>query len=282
MNVPTSRVGMDILSLQSAVLHGIVGNNAAVPVLQSLGWAPLALHTAWYTHHKGHPGWFGDVTPPEMFESFLQYAMQAAHLNVTTVLSGYLGSAVQAALLARYLSPEHFYVCDPVIGDTPGGQYVSDALVRAYLEHLLPRATVLIPNAFELSLLSGRPLHRPRDVIAAAHTLLARYARLQIVVVKGVRVTDCLHLYTVTREQLSRAQHPLLECRANGTGDTFGAAWLGCYLQTGSLHIALTYAAEFLYRIVRRTAQAQHRELHLLPELGWLPQALRRLEDEGT
>ena len=55
-------IAMDILSVQSAVLHGMVGNNAAVPVLQSLGWAPLALHTAWYSHHKGHPGWFGDVT----------------------------------------------------------------------------------------------------------------------------------------------------------------------------------------------------------------------------
>ena len=52
-------IAMDILSVQSAVLHGMVGNNAAVPVLQSLGWAPLALHTAWYSHHKGHPGWFG-------------------------------------------------------------------------------------------------------------------------------------------------------------------------------------------------------------------------------
>ena len=61
---------MDILSVQSAVLHGMVGNNAAVPVLQSLGWVPLALHTAWYAHHKGHPGWFGEVTPPAVFERF--------------------------------------------------------------------------------------------------------------------------------------------------------------------------------------------------------------------
>jgi pyridoxal/pyridoxine/pyridoxamine kinase len=77
---------MDILSVQSAVLHGMVGNNAAVPVLQSLGWAPLALHTAWYAHHKGHPGWFGDVTPLSVLEAFLQYAWEAPHLQVTTVL----------------------------------------------------------------------------------------------------------------------------------------------------------------------------------------------------
>lgn len=103
MRVLTRLRTMDILSVQSAVLHGMVGNNAAVPVLQSLGWTPLALHTTWYSHHKGHPGWFGEVTPPAVFERFLQYAWQATHLQVTIVLSGYLGSAAQADLLARYL-----------------------------------------------------------------------------------------------------------------------------------------------------------------------------------
>ena len=141
---------MDILSVQSAVLHGMVGNNAAVPVLQSLGWAPLALHTAWYAHHKGHPGWFGDVTPLSVLESFLQYAWQAPHLQVTTVLSGYLASAAQADLLARYLPEGVFYACDPVIGDLPDGQYVSSEIVQAYRERLVPRATVLLPNQFEL------------------------------------------------------------------------------------------------------------------------------------
>jgi len=106
---------MDILSVQSAVLHGMVGNNAAVPVLQSLGWTPLALHTAWYSHHKGHPGWFGNVTPLPVLEAFLQYAWQAPHLQVTTVLSGYLASAAQADLLARIFHKRAQTSCKPLI-----------------------------------------------------------------------------------------------------------------------------------------------------------------------
>src|SRR5207247_6307343 len=145
---------MDILSVQSAVLHGMVGNNAAVPVLRRLGWPPVALHTGWYSHPKGHPGWFGEVTPLPVFERFLQYAWQAPHLQVTTVLSGYLGSAAQADLLALTLPEGVFYACDPVIGDVPGGQYVSDEIVQAYRERLIPRATVLLPNQFELGLLT--------------------------------------------------------------------------------------------------------------------------------
>ncbi len=271
---------MDILSVQSAVLHGIVGNNAAVPVLQSLGWAPLALHTAWYSHHKGHPGWFGEVTTPAVFERFLQYAFQATHLQVTTVLSGYLGSAAQADLLVRYLPDGVCYACDPVMGDVPGGQYVSDAIVQAYRERLIPRATVLLPNQFELGLLAGCSIQTIPEAIDAAHALLAQYPVLQIVLIKGIRVADELHLVTVSREQLTRTQHPAVDYRLSGTGDAFSAAWLGLYLRTRSLHLSLTYAGEFLYRVVRRTAQERQRELQLLSELPWLQQAVLGLEQE--
>src|SRR5262249_40231841 len=267
---------MDILSIQSAVLHGMVGNNAAVPVLQSLGWSPLALHTAWYSHHKGHPGWFGKVTPPAVFERFLQYAWQAAHLQVTTVLSGYLGSAIQADLLARYLPENIDYVCDPVMGDTPGGQYVSDKIVQAYCERLIPRATILLPNQFELGLLAGSSIQTTIAAIEVAHDLLTRYPRLQAVIVKGIRVVDELHLLTVSRTQLARAQHPAVDYRVSGTGDAFSAAWLALYLRTQNLHLSLTYAGEFLYRVVRRTARERQRELHLLPELPWLQQTVLR------
>jgi len=227
---------MDILSIQSAVLHGMVGNNAAVPVLQSLGWTPLALHTAWYAHHKGHQGWFGDVTPPAVFERFLQYAWQAPHLQVTTVLSGYLGSATQADLLARYLPDGICYVCDPVMGDTPGRQYVSDEIVQAYRERLIPRATVLLPNQFELGLLAGSPIQTTPDAIAAAHGLLARYPALHTVIIKGIRVADELHLLTVSRQHLTRTHHPVVDYRVSGTGDAFSAAWLALYLRTQKSH----------------------------------------------
>ncbi len=271
---------MDILSVQSAVLHGMVGNNAAVPVLQSLGWMPLALHTAWYSHHKGHPGWFGDVTLLSVLESFLQYAWQAPHLQVTTVLSGYLASAAQAELLAHYLPEGVFYACDPVIGDLPGGQYVSDEIVQAYREHLIPRATVLLPNQFELGLLTGNSVLTPTAALDAAHEVLARYPALQIVVVKGIRVAAEFHLMAVSREQLACTQHPVIDYRLSGTGDAFSAAWLALYLRTQSLRLSLTYAGEFLYRVVQRTAQQGQRELQLLPELPWLQQTVMRLEQE--
>jgi pyridoxal/pyridoxine/pyridoxamine kinase len=102
------------------------------------------------------------------------------------------------------------------------------------------------------------------------------------VIVKGIRVAKEFHLMAVSREQLARTQHPVLDYRVSGTGDAFSAAWLALYLRTQSPHLSLTYAGEFLYRVVQRTAQQRQRELQLLPELPWLQQTLRRLEQEPT
>ena len=117
---------------------------------------------------------------------------------MTTVLSGYLASAAQADLLARYLPEGVFYACDPVIGDLPGGQYVSSEIVQAYRERLIPRATVLLPNQFE-GVLAGSPIQTPTAALDAARS--SRYPTLQIVVVKGIRVVEEFHLMAVSREQ---------------------------------------------------------------------------------
>ena len=191
-------------------------------------------------------------------------------------MSGYLGSAAQADLLAHYLPDGVCYACDSVIGDVLGGQYVSDEIVQAYREHLIPRATVLLPNQFELGLLTSCSIQTTLEAIDAAHALLAHYPVLQIVVIKGIRVADELHLVTVSRDQLARTQHPAVDYRLSGTGDAFSAAWLGLYLRTRSLQQSLTYAGEFLYRVVRRTAHEQQRELQLLPELPWLQRTVQR------
>src|SRR5207253_8748514 len=134
--------------------------------------------------------WFGEVTALAVFERFLHYVWQAPHLQVTTVLSGYLGSAAQADLLALSLPQGVFYACDPVMGDTPGGQYVSDEIVQAYRERLIPHPTVLLPNQFELGLLGDSPVRTISEAIDAAYGLLARYPALHTVIIKGIRVTD--------------------------------------------------------------------------------------------
>jgi pyridoxine kinase len=168
------------------------------------------------------------------------------------------------------------YVCDPVMGDVDG-QYVSNELVQAYHDLLVPRATVLLPNIFELGLLVGRSITSPPAACDAARQLLSRYPGLHIVVVTGIRTAGVLQSLAVSREQTARTQHPYIPYRVSGTGDVFSAAWLGLYLRTNDPAVSLTYAAQFVYHIVQRTARAQERELQLAPELSWLQQTLQSI-----
>ena len=138
---------------------------------------------------------------------------------------------------------------------------------------------MLLPNQFELSLLTGSSV-RPYGGSRAARGS-RRYPALQIVIVKGIRVPG-IPSHGGLPCAGTRTQHPVLAYRVSGTGDAFSAAWLALYLRTQSLHLSLTYAGEFLYRVVQRTAQQRQRELQLLPELPWLQQTLRRLEQEPT
>ena len=197
------------------------------PCCKAWDFLPLALHTVWYSHHKGHAGWFGETTPLPLFERFLQYAVQAPHLQVSTVLSGFMGSVEQMQLLAQYLPAGVCYACDPVMGDYPSGQYVSAAIVEAYCTALVPRATMLFPNLFELGVLSGTAISTLDAAREAAQQLLARYANLHIVVVTGVPVAADLHLLAVSRQQTAHTSHPVravscarhwrcLECRLAG------------------------------------------------------------------
>jgi pyridoxine kinase len=140
----------------------------------------------------------------------------------------------------------------------------------------------LIPNQFELGLLSGAPVSTTTAALEAARYLLAQHPALQIVVVKGIAVAGELHLLGVSRQHMVQAQHPDIDYQVHGTGDAFSAAWLALYLRTGDLQASLTYAGQCVYRAVQRTAEQRQRELQLLPELPWLRQTATQLVSSHT
>jgi len=55
---------MNILSIQSHVAYGHVGNSTAIPVLQRLGHEAWPVHTTLLSNHLGYPTHTGRVLPP--------------------------------------------------------------------------------------------------------------------------------------------------------------------------------------------------------------------------
>src|SRR5262245_61529561 len=152
---------MNVLTIQSAVSYGHVGNSAAVFILQRLGHEAWPVDTVRFSNHPGHGGFRGRVTPAEdLSELILGLEERGFLARVDAVLSGYLGAADQGPVVAdaaarvRTANPEALWLLDPVIGDR-GRVFVRAGVPDFIRDVAMPQADVLTPNAFELEYLTG-------------------------------------------------------------------------------------------------------------------------------
>jgi pyridoxine kinase len=261
-----------VLSIQSAVACGHVGNSAATLPLQRLGFDVFAVNTVLLAHHPGHGRWRGHKVAPAQIEAIVAGLEEHGVLiRCAAVLSGYLGDAavadvVQRAVAAvRAVRPGALYVCDPVIGDDHAGVFVAAGIPEAIRDRLLPAADIVTPNRFELAHLSGRPVDGLDDALAAAAELRARGPRL--VVATGLTLPDQPEQVAVLADNASETwllttpRHPVA---LGGTGDAFSALFLGHYLATADLRLALERAVAAIYALVERTHAAGADELCLV------------------
>ncbi|MCF8500783.1 MAG: pyridoxal kinase, partial [Rhodospirillum sp.] len=228
-----------ILSIQSHVAVGHVGNGAAVPALLAAGFAPWAIPTAVLAHHPGRGGFVGRITPAEEVGALLTgVAALPEFPSCGGVLSGYAGhpgtprAVAEAVDALRGIRPKTPFLCDPVLGDLGRGLYVHGDLPDRMSRFLLSRATVVTPNPFELALLTGcaDPPITVEEVLEAARTLRTRGP--EVVVVTGVRLGDGgigTLLVDGVGFHLSRQDFVTGVEAVKGTGDLL-AAWLMAHL----------------------------------------------------
>ena len=164
-----------ILSIQSQVAYGHVGNSAAVLPLQRLGFDVFPLNTVQLAHHPGYGVWRGHTLRPEQLLEILAGLEERGVLaRCVAVLSGYLGDAGVAEVVVRAVAAVRAahagapYFCDPVIGDDEPGVFVGAGVPEAIRERLVPLADIVVPNGFELAHLTGRPIETLDDALADA------------------------------------------------------------------------------------------------------------------
>jgi pyridoxine kinase len=179
-----------VLSIQSSVAAGFVGNTVAGPVLTALGQHPLLVDTVMLAAHPGYGNRAGGAIPDDILASVLDGILSLTDTSgVTIVTSGYLGSAGQVAGIAAFVdgwrdATSGTYILDPVLGD--GGRlYVAQEIADATMAELLPRADIITPNHYELSYLSGRDVGGQYDSAHAAGELIDLYG-LKAVITTGV------------------------------------------------------------------------------------------------
>lgn len=261
---------MTILSIQSHVTYGPVGNRAAEFALQRLGHEVWPINTVNFATHTGYGPPTGDVTSAETIRAIVERLDTEGLLGqCDAILSGYIGSAatgraiLDAVDLVRSRNPNAIWCCDPVMGDTDRGLFV-DAPVAAFFERHAGEADILLPNGFELTTLTGVEVRSAANVGAASRELLEGGTRL--VVVTGLEDGDEIVSTAATTPEGCAVRVPAvpLSGRPNGAGDLFAAVFLGIYLYSGAAPVALAHAAGSVYGVLQATATAGTAELRLV------------------
>lgn len=265
---------MNVLSIQSRVTYGYVGNSAAQFVLQRLGHEVWPLDTVSYSNHLGYPTWRGSSRSAEELREVLDGLDLLGVLGrCDAVLSGYLGNAGTGAVVleavdrVRRSNPAALYCCDPVIGDVQSGVFVRPEVPPVFTDQLVPRADILVPNAFELGYLTGGGTETLEATLDCVRKLLARNGGgPRVCVVTSLHFSPGrIGTLAATQDAAWLVETPLLDLLVHGTGDSFAALFLSAYLQDGDVAGALARAVSGIYGVLEATLAAGSYELHLIP-----------------
>jgi pyridoxine kinase len=257
-----------VLSIQSHVAYGHVGNAAAVLPMQLLGLQPVVINTVQFSNHTGYGEFKGQVFPPEHIRDLLDGLRARGVLErCEAVLSGYLGDAAIGETIlgavhdVRQARGATQYLCDPVMGDVGRGLFVRPGIPEFLRKRALEQASLLTPNQYEFELLHGTPLTSVDQAVAHARTLLGTAERPgpQAFVITSLRTPDLpadrLSTLAVTAADAWLVQTPFIDLQPlpNGMGDVFSAVLLGKLLTGAELPDAAAHAVSALYALVSRT-----------------------------
>jgi pyridoxine kinase len=260
-----------VLSLQSRVAYGHVGNAAAVFSLQRLGIETWALDTVAFSNHTGHGRWRGTAVPSaEVAALFDGIAALDVLPAIDAVLSGYLGAAAMGPLLldivgrVRAANPRALFCCDPVIGDVDTGPYVTDGIAEFFRDQALTAADIATPNRFELEFLAGQPIANLAEAVGAADRLRAQGPRIVLVTSLNQQSSDRLSMLACDAAAAWLVETPRLPVMLNGCGDVTAALFLAHLLRGAGLKDALGLTAAAMFALIETTARLGRDELALV------------------
>mmetsp|Transcript_43132 Transcript_43132/g.55434 ORF Transcript_43132/g.55434 Transcript_43132/m.55434 type:complete len:321 (+) Transcript_43132:57-1019(+) len=269
----SSDISKRVLSIQSHVVYGYVGNKSAVFPLQLCGFDVDVVNSVQFSNHTGYAGGItGEVLNGAQLLD-LACGLEKNNLlgNMSHLLTGYIGSisflqsVVEVYTKLKEKNPDLIYVCDPVLGDN-GKLYVPAELVEVYRTHILGIATILTPNQFECEQLTGRSVKTIEEAIASV--LVIHKSGPEIVIVTSLELAthkDHIVMLASKKKTTNDGGHddgdyemwvldiPHIEGSYTGTGDLTAALFLARLFGDANLSTAMQQVAASVSAVIKRT-----------------------------
>lgn len=264
-----------ILSIQSHVAYGYVGNKAATYLLQSMGFDVCPINTVQFSNHTGYGKWQGEVFSAQHVANVIDGVIDLGIASkIVAVLSGYIGDSKIGEVIAsnviklRSYNPGLIYLCDPVMGDVGRGVFVKAGISEFFKNQALQIANVITPNHFEAELLYGSKISTLEEAQKAASFFHEQGVETVVITSFAIDESDPKKIYVFLSHQgkvvIRESNRIAFDIAPNGTGDLFSALFLGYFLKTNDHVKALESAVSKMFEVIEMTYHQQHRELSVL------------------
>jgi len=272
-----------VLSIQSHVVSGYVGNKSATFPLQVLGFEVDAINSVQFSNHTGYKeGVRGQVLDDGQLQELID-GLDANNINrYSHIINGYIGSKtflIKLSEVVKHLktvNPNLIYICDPVMGDTGPGMYVPKDLLPIYQKEIVPIADVCLPNQFEAELLTGVKINSEEDALKVMDILHSW--GVGTVILSSTEFGDADHLVCLAscrrdgRSTVVKVPIPKFPASFVGTGDLFTALCTGWLTKSGGdLKVTLEKTIDTMQSVLQRTLDHAWKAAKLLGEEKPLP-----------
>jgi pyridoxine kinase len=262
-----------VLSIQSAVAYGHVGNSAAVFPLQRIGVDVMPVYTVNFSNHTGYGAWRGPlISPDDVRDVITGVEERGVFPQIDVVLSGYQGGEGIADVIldtvarVKAANPSAVYACDPVMGNAKSGCFVAPAIPVLLRDRVVPAADLITPNQFELGYLTDTEPDTLESTLESVDLIRASGPRTVLVtsVERPDREPGTIEMLAVDDAGAWIVQTPLLPLKANGSGDVTAALFTAHYRRSGDAADALARTTSSVFDLLERTHASGERELQLV------------------
>ncbi|XP_033469803.1 pyridoxal kinase-like [Epinephelus lanceolatus] len=260
-----------VLSIQSHVVRGYVGNKSATFPLQVLGFEVDSINSVQFSNHTGYAHWKGQVLTAEELNVLYEGIKLNKVNHYDYILTGYsrdasfLEMVVDIIQELKKTNPSLVYVCDPVMGDH-GAMYVPEYLLPVYRDKVVPIADILTPNQFEAEILTGRKITTEQDAVEVMD-LLHKMGPETVVLTstdlpskRGDQFLVALGSQKIVKPDRSNTSQkicmdiPKVDAVFVGTGDLFAAMLLAwTHHHPKDLKTACEKTVSVMHHVIKRT-----------------------------